>query len=329
MAQVGDKIKYASRQTAIPPAIVPGNSGANQVWNFFSITPEYLDSMQFTNPFWTQYGNFFPGANLASKWDTLSTYLDYYLNDTSAFYILGSAGDLYQTGINCSMNYIPKYKYMDWPAYYGNIFSSSSLAYLYTYTGMGPSGPDSIMQRAHRSSVVDIDAWGTMNIPLGSFICLRAKKTDTEIDTIWYYYDSIGWDTPFVYSGTATYYEWWTNAASVRFPLVTLSVDQAGQTSSIAWVYSFTSTSGIEESTQKNEIIVYPNPVQDIIFIESKYLGTLELSDISGKILRTWQQKSLSEVIDVSDLKNGIYFLKIMVEKNRFSSTVKKIIVAR
>lgn len=66
------------------------------------------------------------------------------------------------------------------------------------------------------------------------------------------------------------------------------------------------------EEYSLNNIVFYPNPVRDILNIKG---ATTELSltiyDILGKKLLT---KNVTDQVDVSFLKKGIYFIEIRIE---------------
>ena len=68
-------------------------------------------------------------------------------------------------------------------------------------------------------------------------------------------------------------------------------------------------------STTKKDVLISPNPVKDVLQIEN--LNTeidfsYEIHDISGKAVSLESVKENHRGIDVSKLKNGIYFLKIL-----------------
>jgi hypothetical protein len=63
---------------------------------------------------------------------------------------------------------------------------------------------------------------------------------------------------------------------------------------------------GIQE-TPSEQIEVYPNPVRDYIYVNYDKKCKLVLSDLSGRQVRP----SFSNFINVSDLEQGIYLLRI------------------
>jgi hypothetical protein len=70
---------------------------------------------------------------------------------------------------------------------------------------------------------------------------------------------------------------------------------------------------GVNPLTYKNQLILYPNPFQDVLQINLPgNTGILEIFDISGKslILKEIQGNKIS--IDVSGLDHGIYFVKVL-----------------
>jgi len=71
-------------------------------------------------------------------------------------------------------------------------------------------------------------------------------------------------------------------------------------------------TTGHQEDL-KNSLLIYPNPVEDVLFIQStiNYLN-YKITDINGKLLITDHKK----MVDVSYLNTGIYFLTIAYKED-------------
>lgn len=65
-----------------------------------------------------------------------------------------------------------------------------------------------------------------------------------------------------------------------------------------------------EANTHKNDFNIYPNPVKDILYIQSKHeIIKAEIYDAAGRILNTTGVKNNS--VDVSDLAKGNYFIRV------------------
>ena len=135
----------------------------------------------------------------------------------------------------------------------------------------------------------------------------------------------------------------YVTATSTFFAPITLLNDTTSTISEISWVSPFTtnpdyrldSTSvaatgadftnshfvggfvSVNELTNEN-FIVYPNPTTERITIQSNNVNNVSLMDEFGRVVLT----SKSNTIDVSNLSNGVYILRI-------NNTTKKIIIRK
>jgi hypothetical protein len=79
-------------------------------------------------------------------------------------------------------------------------------------------------------------------------------------------------------------------------------------------------------SKDKNAIAVYPNPAQNFFVVggldANNCIATL--TDLSGKTVMNATLNSANNVVDISNLTSGIYFVALEHENNR---TVKKLVV--
>ena len=85
---------------------------------------------------------------------------------------------------------------------------------------------------------------------------------------------------------------------------------------SVLWVkdewteYSEDCSLGIENNTFSN-FTIYPNPTQDLLFIETQqHIETVKIYNLQGQLIK----ESSSNSMDVSNLNTGLYFAKIIVE---------------
>jgi len=78
------------------------------------------------------------------------------------------------------------------------------------------------------------------------------------------------------------------------------------------------------ENTNNNNILIYPNPTHLKFQISGTNNANIRISDISGKEVMTLHNYSNNTVIDISNLKPGIYFLEIIESKTRI---IKKLII--
>ena len=99
---------------------------------------------------------------------------------------------------------------------------------------------------------------------------------------------------------------------------VSFANEFSGLTGNIAYDFS---TLNIEE-LEGNSISIYPNPVSEIIYIKSNLeLTKIELFDILGKRVLTTNN---TDKVNVTNLKTGVYFLKIQSSKGQITKKIIK-----
>jgi hypothetical protein len=85
-------------------------------------------------------------------------------------------------------------------------------------------------------------------------------------------------------------------------------------------------TTSVNDFEFSDKIQVYPNPVSDILTIETDQLNTLlQMTDMTGRTINEIALQD-SQIIDVSNLNNGTYFLRFISGNN---SHVEKIIISK
>ena len=91
-------------------------------------------------------------------------------------------------------------------------------------------------------------------------------------------------------------------------------VDVLNTGSTTTQAYSIGSAVGFEEHTSMNQQIIYPSACRGTLYVSGKFLEAqkfnhdkLSFISIDGKVVKI---SSLKNVIDVSDLSNGIYFVR-------------------
>ena len=145
---------------------------------------------------------------------------------------------------------------------------------------------------------------------------------------------SEGLDTSF-YAGQRQQYEF-------VYDMSTTNVEEMDDLEVAVWIQSYvtkevhnsaTLTEGFKEDDedidniteeQISSVQVYPNPVNDRLYIETQTLiQSIEIYDIYGRRQQLSAISCQSSVIDVENLKSGIYFVKINTEKGNI---VKRII---
>ncbi len=83
----------------------------------------------------------------------------------------------------------------------------------------------------------------------------------------------------------------------------------------------------LHKITINNELVIFPNPIQDILKLDIKQtdiLKNLELFDESGKFIKDLTNLVNDNSVDISSLPNGNYILKISIMTNTSKTIIKK-----
>jgi hypothetical protein len=86
-------------------------------------------------------------------------------------------------------------------------------------------------------------------------------------------------------------------------------------------ILQLSNTSTSANSLKDESLVVYPNPVQDILNVKNAEEYSLEVYDLAGVLC--YSQKNIASKLDLSRLKEGIYILvfidseKVIVRKIR------------
>lgn len=91
-----------------------------------------------------------------------------------------------------------------------------------------------------------------------------------------------------------------------------VAANEVSSTISI-WEINDTLTSVNEVSAVSNNLLIYPNPVKNQLFIsaEKDLINAVEMYDMSGRMVRNIQTPKQLQVIEVKDMKPNVYLLRI------------------
>ena len=85
-------------------------------------------------------------------------------------------------------------------------------------------------------------------------------------------------------------------------------------------------SSTINNNKSKEIISIYPNPANDIISVELPInKSTIEIMNFNGQIVKRMKSYNSLTQIDISDLKGGIYLIKVADEKGVFTKKFIKL----
>ena len=75
-------------------------------------------------------------------------------------------------------------------------------------------------------------------------------------------------------------------------------------------------TVGVKPVANRSIVNIYPNPVKDILTVEGQNISSVEIIDINGKTVKTIRNIASKKNINVSNLTQGIYFVKVVDAKD-------------
>jgi len=188
-------------------------------------------------------------------------------------------------------------------------FNDSYTSRGYTYIDLNPATDIKFIQ--HRERVSEVDGWGSITTPLGTFNALRIRHEITENDSIYQTFFGTGsWFAP--PSFVTTEYEWWTTGK--KECLVRATVGGFGQTGGAATIEYQDVYLGLDAGLPEADfsVDIYPNPATEWCFFKSSTpFDYIEVLNLNGQIVLTHQNAATQGYFDVSELPTGTYTLGI------------------
>ncbi len=312
MAPVGTTIVQAT-DTMPGATVVPGTPGGNKVWDFSSLTEDFYDTLYTVSPSQTPYESEFPDANYVfqsnSDGDTLYNFNT--LNDDSLA-SLGFAGYSSQIEDEVTVHLVPDEMLIDFPMQYGN-HRDENFYYQFVIQSPVPSF-DSLKWKHSETKSVDVDAWGSVTLPSGTYNALRTKEVRYTIDSTWVLFFG-SWTFFSETLDTTITYNWYSDEVDPGFTLVSMDYDlnTAGNVS-----FLLGTLTGIENK-EAAKVRLFPNPVSDNlkVTLPRPVSGEFFIYNSSGqRVKKETLNGSLLLETDVSTLPAGTYFVVITDREN-------------
>ena len=277
-----------------PTTLAPGNSGANQTWNFASTPNLGTLNVAFMTPASTPYAASFPTANLANNQNGLYEYM------------ITNNNFMARAGVYASGTTIPfsdEEKYMTFPMSYNGTYTDP-------FGGTFVSGGFTFT----RSGTIEAtaDGYGTLILPWG---------TVTNVLRIYYiedYQDVYAFGTIDYYSETYA----WVKPGTHYFLYSMTRLNAAGNIT-YGGFYIDPLSVGIENiDAEEIMLSMYPNPASEILnvnFVNSDQAPvSYTVTNTLGQNVYTSDNGIQSPgpvegKINVSEFPDGIYFLNITI----------------
>lgn len=342
---IGDVVEQA--QDTLPTVGI-GSAGANQTWNFSSIQQHTLDSLFFKNPSTLPGNGDFPTSNLGLKDSNEDSSWTFLTKNTAGLFVDGihqiQSGQPTSIPITATI--------ITFPSTMGTSFGDTWNGILFTFPlGQDPDGPgphgtvDSL--RVTREAVVNsnIDSWGNVTTPFGTFASLRQIVIEEDADTTWQLVSGV-WEvmstttqtflatfgvnqSKFAYDTIRTA-RWWTNDVSAKFPIIEMDYEANGSVNSVSWQKNSPFV-GVEEMNAKPIFSLYPNPAKDIINISTDKIenSIISIFDITGKEVKSIDFNSPTISLNINDLDAGVYFYTVTNRTSGKTLQTNKFIVTK
>lgn len=298
-----------SSDTVPGPNITIGAPGPDKLWDFSSAVEHEVDTFKFELPDWTPYPDVFPDANFAIEAVGDSNFVFLIRNDDE-FSAIGVVGNFQDFGL-LSAPIEPKEIIYDFPMQYGKTWDETFS--IETTVESTTTGIDSLRIKMDTEKNTFVDAWGTMDLPLGSFATIRVKELRVVCDSNW---AKIFGSWVLVSSGVdeSTTYYWLTDDPTIGYTLVSLDYDTDNQTVDELNFINATPV-GIEKKTQL-VTKVFPNPTSGKVYFsfENVFAGEINIYDLQGQIISQLQLNSQFIELDISAFNAGVYIYQIFDE---------------
>lgn len=214
----GDTLRYSDADPLLPIDMV--TTGPNSNWDYSNLMPvnqgleSYKSAFQISvvyNLFFglTAFGRLIEDTlNLGVV--TLTNVYDFYVKNSSVFKAVGRGYEF--SGIPTPVNYSNDDEIYQFPLQY-NDHDSSTFSVAHQLPGFGS-------YVSYGSRVNDVDGWGSITTPFGTFNALRVKTTMYQTDSIYIEALGFGFALPRVYFE----YKWLANGQ--KFPILEITTNQ-------------------------------------------------------------------------------------------------------
>ncbi len=324
---VGDM--YISHHDSLGASLTPGNSGANQTWDFSGLNNHYNDTTTAVTVASTPNGTAFPTADFAAN---NSAGYAYFKNTANESQIIGISGSLLGSGVLNIQYNTPNIVAKSGVTYNSNYSFVNS--FLLMASGADVNQPvDSVAAHSDTYTTKVVDGWGTVTSPIGAFPCLRIMQTDSVVQVI---------DVKLFGSWTPDFIEFTNVNKSYSYvddvdinPIVQLNMDSTSATVNSA-SYRESWPFGINEPLKPTLFSMYPNPAAaDNIRLligglpDANYI--VQIIDMKGNEINSTLHavnKTLVTEVDFSNLQlcSGNYIVTVSTVDNKLLQSLKFVI---
>jgi hypothetical protein len=318
MPEPGDTLRY-SIASAVGVDIV--QTGANQSWDYTGLVPLRQDRDDYVYSLVTPYAFYFLGINQygTKVADTIGggpfvfTQVYNFFRSASNDFRAEGVGFRY-SGLPLAAYYSDEDELFQFPLNYGDRDTNTFRFSVDLGNGLRFS------EEGTRYN--NVDGWGTVITPFGSFPCIRMVSNTIAVDTIVFN------NFPFATPNDQRTIKFLTNGIHIPVLEITGRVQQGQFVPQQVKYRDNYQNLVATELPAPTEIAIYPNPVADWIAIENTTTQVLEatLLDPQGKLLLQQALPLGTSQLDVHALPMGIYLLEMHDTAGNFIKSAKVLV---
>jgi hypothetical protein len=195
----------------------------------------------------------------------------------------------------------------EFPLNYGNSYSSTG----YTDINLSPATEARIKMNRKRQS--DVDGYGQLTTPGGTYDVLRIKHVVNEQDSIYIELGPIAqW---FPIDRINSEYEWW--AKNKKRPVLKIETETLFG-NEVPTRTTYISSPPANVYVAELETKIYPNPTNGILNLETaESIETVKVFSTDGRQVFEKATSGFSTIIDLSHLTSGMYTVQVISQKGQ------------
>ncbi|MGB1318247.1 MAG: T9SS type A sorting domain-containing protein [Flavobacteriales bacterium] len=341
-ATIGTVITFGDDEDVTNLTLDMGTTGGGQTFDFSNLETDGLTNIEFYDPTTVTGGPDFPSADMAV--DQIGGIFAFAEVAASEVNIIGLGGDFGgQLGspipIVVSLEAQDPWTLFEFPASIASPILTDTALFegKFDSDGLVPApfnllwDPDSVHVKRTVHYRAEIDADGTLIEPTGgSHNVIRMNVIETNIDTIWGWTSSGGWERPpalvegqIGVPSNETVFRMRYISKELGYYVADITLDVSGAPVSATFVSNAAQCcTGIEEVVAAGQNVLYPNPTSDNIRIRTGGdIYQLNIMDVSGKLLQTERLTVDGQTVELSGLSNGLYVYQMLDEAGKVAHT--------
>lgn len=317
--------QWTEHHTEEVGGITLGNSGSSQTWTYTNFTAEFEDEpLAFLDISSLPIGfdGMFPNAEMAF-YDEEDSTAQFFFSQPDGFYLDGFGSiSVFTPPPNNSVDFDPNLLFLPFDFTFqdtrSNIISSE------TYI----DGDVPLLYRSTTVTDFEGDGYGTITTPGGTYdSVLRIRIFRYRVDSV---FADINFDSTYEFvdtdgpTDTTITYQHVQNAEPLVVATITMNPNE---TEIIDFNYIVAGVVGIEENEDVSSLVVYPNPSNGIMTLNLSSINTpsrINVYDVQGRLVHEEnpQSSGISYEMDLLGLGKGLYYLVVLSEGQRISTSI-------